>query len=183
MTKERMKIIYGPHYVTNEIRQPKAGDILFSDIAIPTGEVVYWKDLDKKKDHIISIACLRDYLELLELLVLNNRVIIGHQPTVETRLTPKEWDNEDIRILLEMESSWFKVPGLYSLLDQLQAMVNGKDTIIEAIVIDEAMLPPDQLVDTYLPIDQALQNEHKGHIEQAKYIGVTDKNVASNNIL
>lgn len=181
MTKGRIKIIYGPDSsVINEIRQLKLGDIFFTDMAIPKGEVVYWKDLDKKKGHTISIAPLRNYLELLELLVLNDRIIIGHQPPVETRLTPKEWDNEDIRILVEMESSWFKVPAVYSLLDQLQAMVDGKDTIIEGIVIDEAVLPPDQLVDRYLPIDQALQKEHEGHIEQAKYIGVTDNNVASN---
>lgn len=181
MKKEQKVLQYSPSPdITHEISDLKSGDLLFTSASIPEGEVIFWKDLDDRKDYGLSIASLRSYLELLELLILNNRIIIGYQPPFNVRLTPKEWDNEDIRILVETGTGWFRIAGVYSLMDQLQVMADGKDIIIKAIVIDKEVLPPDQLVDRYLSIDQALQKEHEGYIEEAKYIGVTDENVASN---
>ncbi len=158
------------HKETLEIYgKPKTGDVLFSTRALPKGGVLYWKDFDNKgKGCRISIDGLKDYLKLLELLVLFERVVVGRCPSFTVELTENEFDSEGVKDALEGYTQLYRVVPALSLGEDLRNRTKEKGIIVDGVIENGQIQLPNELVKRYMPIDRSLKDEFERYCSDIK---------------
>jgi hypothetical protein len=156
--------------------RPNIGDVLFSLHGMPNGGILYWKDFDnKRKGHKISIDNLKDYLKLLELLVLFERVIVGTFPSFEMELPESGTDIENVENILHDYIQLYRVAPVLSLEEDLRKRVKGTGIIVDAVLENKQIPPPNELVERYMNIDKYLVDEFNEDRELIKQgYGVED---------
>lgn len=149
--------------------EPKTGDVLFSTHALPKGGVLYWKDFDKKgKGWRISIDDLKDYLKLLELLVLFERVVVGRCPSFTVELTKNEFDSEDVKNVLHDYIQLYRVVPALSLGEDLRNRTKEKGIIVDTVIENGQIQLPNELVKRYMTIDRSLKDKFEKYCSDIK---------------
>jgi len=149
--------------------ESKAGDVLFSTKALPKGGVLYWKDFDKKgKGCRISIDGLKDYLKLLELLVLFERVVVGRCPSFRVELTENEFDSEGVKNVLHDYIKLYRVVPALSLGEDLRNRTKEKGIIVDTVIENEQIQLPNELVKRYMTIDRSLKDKFEKYCSDIK---------------
>jgi|GEM_PF-2761834 len=150
-------------------REPKPGDVLFSTQALPKGGVLYWKDFDNKgKGCKISIDDLKDYLKLLELLVLFERVVVGRCPSYRVELTANEFDSQDVNNVLHGYTQVYRLVPALSLGKDLRNRTKEKGIIVDAVIENGQIQLPNELVKRYMTIDRSLKNKFEEYCSEIK---------------
>ena len=142
--------------------KPNTGDVLFSVRGMPTGGILFWKDFDNKGEGCkIRIDSLRNYLKLLELLVLFERVIVGEFPTIVERFTVNETNDEKVKMALDDYSVLYRIVPALDLGKDLRDRTKEKGIIVDAVLENKQLQPPIELVARYMNIDKYLENESR----------------------
>lgn len=167
--KEKDILYWLPSKEGREVyKEPKVGDILLTTHALPHGGILFWKDFNKKEGYQISIRNLRDYLKLLELIILNERVIVGAFPGFEESITADEYDNEDVKNAMGDYTDWYRLVPTLDLKKDLRNRVKNSGIFVEAVVYDKTLLLPDELVKRYIKVDEGLKALFENHCEDIR---------------
>lgn len=149
--------------------KPKTGDVLFSSQALPKGGVLYWNDFDNKgKGCRISIDGLKDYLKLLELLVLFERVVVGRCPSYEIELKANEFDSKGVENVLHDYTQLYRLVPALSLREDLRSRTKEKGIIVDAVIENRQIQLPNELVKRYVPIDRSLKDKFEEYCGDIK---------------
>jgi hypothetical protein len=142
--------------------KPNTGDVLFSTLAMPTGGILYWHDFhNKEKGRKISIDNLKDYLKLLELLVLFERVIVGTFPSFELEIPKNRTDMENVKNILNDYTELYRVVPALSLGEDLRNRTKERGIIVNVVLENKQIPAPNELVERYINIDKYLEDKFK----------------------
>ena len=151
---------YPGQQTSGKYDEPNTGDILFSERGMPIGGILFWKDFDNKgKGCKIHIDSLIDYLKLLELLVLFDRVIVGEFPTIVQEFMVKETDDDKVKNALDDYSLLFRLVPALELGKDLRNRTKEKGIIVDVVLENKQLQSPIELVQRYVNIDKHLEDE------------------------
>lgn len=160
---------YPARKTSEKYDKPNTGDVLFSTRGMPTGGILLWKDFDNKGEGCkISIDSLRDYLKLLELLVLFERVIVGGFPTIVEEFTVNETDSEKVKTALDDYSVLYRLVPALDLGKDLRNRTKEKGIIVDAVLENKQLQSPSELVQRYMNIDKHLEDKFEERSAEIK---------------
>jgi len=175
-----MKIEWYREEPLEKYSKPNAGDVLFSIHGMPTGGILYWKDFKNKgKGRKISIDNLKDYLKLLEILVLFERVIVGTFPSFALELTKNRIDEQNATNILNEFTELYRVVPALSLEEDLRKRTKERGIIVDVVLENKQIPSPNELVERYINIDKYLEDEFKENRAIIKRLYEVDDELAA----
>lgn len=161
--------LYPAPKTSEKYDKPNTGDVLFSTRRMPTGGILFWKDFNNKGAGCkIFIDNLRDYLKLLELLVLFERVIVGEFPTIVERFTVNETNSEKVKMALEDYSLLYRLAPALELGEDLKNRTEEKGIIVDAVLENKQLQSPSELVQRYMNVDKHLEDKFEERCTEIK---------------